>query len=240
MITGWGRNLTIALLLLNQNSWANEIYIEQSGDNVVITIEQSGEKNTITAPTGSSFTESHIHGDGNSLLIKQKNTGQANSGGTIGFDVLGNYNSIELGQGYTGSATGNIFGNTDTTESGAKFIELNVTGDSNNVHVGQRNGSMGYYAPHTALIDITGNSNSVDAEQTNDGVKSVDIDLSGNGHSVISRQMNDGSHTSTIDLSNGGGAYSLNVTQNSTTAQTYSLTGTCYTANGCAVSVTQN
>jgi len=236
MITGWGRNLTIALLLLNQNSWANEIYIEQSGDNVVITIEQSGEKNTITAPTGSPFTESHIHGDGNSLLIKQKNTGQANSGGTVGFDVFGDYNSIELGQGYTGAG---LVG-TDTTESGAKSIDLVISGDSNNVHIGQRNGSSGTYNGHIATVDITGNSNSVDAEQTNDGIKSVDIDLSGNGHSVISRQMNEGAHTSTINLSNGGGAYSLNVTQNSLTAQTYSLTGTCAIASGCAVSVTQN
>ena len=226
--------LRLATILISLNlgtSFANEIYITSIGDNLDLEIIQDGENNAI----GSSTNASTNNGDTNKLFIKQKNTGHAAASGTIEFGITGDNNNIELGQGFTG--TGLV--GTDTTESGAKFIELDVTGDSNNVHVGQRNGSMGYYAPHTALIDITGNSNSVDAEQTNDGVKSVDIDLSGNGHSVISRQMNDGLHTSTIDLSNGGGAYSLSVTQNSRTAQTYSLTGTCYTANGCAVTVTQ-
>ena len=227
--------LRLATILISLNlgtSFANEIYITSIGDNLDLEIIQDGENNAICSSTNASTN----NGDTNKLFIKQKNTGQAAASGTIEFGITGDNNNIELGQGFTG--TGLV--GTDTTESGAKFIELNVTGDSNNVHVGQRNGSMGYYAPHTALIDITGNSNSVDAEQTNDGVKSVDIDLSGNGHSVHSRQMNDGAHTSTIDLSNGGGAYSLSVTQNSLTAQTYSLTGTCYVAGGCAVSVTQN
>ena len=227
--------LRLATILISLNlgtSFANEIYITSIGDNLDLEIIQDGENNAI----GSSTNASTNNGDTNKLFIKQKNTGHAAASGTIEFGITGDNNNIELGQGFTGTGlTG-----TDTTESGAKFTELNVTGDSNNVHVGQRNGSMGYYAPHTALIDITGNSNSIDAEQSNDGVKSVDIDLSGNGHSVISRQMNGGAHTSTIDLSNGGGAYSLNVTQNSQTAQTYSLTGTCYVAGGCAVSVTQN
>lgn len=227
--------LRLATILISLNlgtSFANEIYITSIGDNLDLEIIQDGENNAI----GSSTNASTNNGDTNKLFIKQKNTGHAAASGTIEFGITGDNNNIELGQGFTG--TGLV--GTDTTESGAKFIELNVTGDSNNVHVGQRNGSMGYYAPHTALIDITGNSNSVDAEQTNDGLKSVDIDLSGNGHSVISRQISEGAHTSTINLSNGGGAYSLNVTQNSLTAQTYSLTGTCYVAGGCAVSVTQN
>jgi hypothetical protein len=225
------RLATILISLNLQTSFANEIYITSIGDNLDLDIIQDGENNTI----GSSINASTNNGDTNKLFIKQKNTGQAAASGTIEFGITGDNNNIELGQGFTG--TGLV--GTDTTESGAKFIELNVTGDSNSVHVGQRNGSSGTYDAHTALIDITGNSNSVDAEQTNDGLKSVDIDLAGNGHSVISRQMNSGAHTSTINLSNGGGAYSLNVTQNSLTAQTYSLTGTCYVAGGCAVTVNQ-
>ena len=227
--------LRLATILISLNlgtSFANEIYITSIGDNLDLEIIQDGENNAI----GSSTNASTNNGDTNKLFIKQKNTGQAAASGTVEFGITGDNNNIELGQGFTG--TGLV--STDTTESGAKFIELNVTGDSNNVHVGQRNGSSGTYNGHIATVDIIGNSNSVDAEQTNDGLKSVDIDLSGNGHSVISRQISEGAHTSTINLSNGGGAYSLNVTQNSQTAQTYSLTGTCYVAGGCAVSVTQN
>ena len=227
--------LRLATILISLNlgtSFANEIYITSIGDNLDLEIIQDGENNAI----GSSTNASTNNGDTNKLFIKQKNTGHAAASGTIEFGITGDNNNIELGQGFTG--TGLV--GTDTTESGAKFIELNVTGDSNNVHVGQRNGSSGTYVGHIATVDITGNSNSVDAEQTNDGLKSVDIDLSGNGHSVFSRQMNEGAHTSTIDLTNGGGAYTMSVTQNSNTAQSYTLQGTCYVAQGCAVSVTQN
>ena len=227
--------LRLATILISLNlgtSFANEIYITSIGDNLDLEIIQDGENNAI----GSSTNASTNNGDTNKLFIKQKNTGHAAASGTIEFGITGDNNNIELGQGFTG--TGLV--GTDTTESGAKFIELNVTGDSNNVHVGQRNGSSGTYVGHIATVDITGNSNSVDAEQTNDGLKSVDIDLSGNGHSVFSRQMSEGAHTSTIDLTNGGGAYTMSVTQNSNTAQSYTLQGTCYVAQGCAVSVTQN
>ena len=227
--------LRLATILISLNlgtSFANEIYITSIGDNLDLEIIQDGENNAV----GSSTNASTNNGDTNKLFIKQKNTGHAAASGTIEFGITGDNNNIELGQGFTG--TGLV--GTDTTESGAKFIELNVTGDSNNVHVGQRNGSSGTYVGHIATVDITGNSNSVDAEQTNDGLKSVDIDLSGNGHSVFSRQMSEGAHTSTIDLTNGGGAYTMSVTQNSNTAQSYTLQGTCYVAQGCAVSVTQN
>ena len=227
--------LRLATILISLNlgtSFANEIYITSIGDNLDLEIIQDGENNAI----GSSTNASTNNGDTNKLFIKQKNTGHAAASGTIEFGITGDNNNIELGQGFTG--TGLV--GTDTTESGAKFIELNVTGDSNNVHVGQRNGSSGTYVGHIATVDITGNSNSVDAEQTNDGLKSVDIDLSGTGHSVFSRQMSEGAHTSTIDLTNGGGAYTMSVTQNSNTAQSYTLQGTCYVAQGCAVSVTQN
>lgn len=237
MTTNWAVAAAIALILINPaTSFANDIYITSIGDNLDLEITQEGEDNAV----GSSTKNSSNIGDTNKFVIKQLNTGQTSTGGTIEFDVTGDNNNVQLGQGYTGSTAGNIFGNTDSTESGAKFIELNVTGDSNNVHAGQRNGSVGTYSGHIATIDITGNSNSVDAEQTNDGLKSVDIDLTGNGHSVFSRQMSEGAHTSTIDLTNGGGAYTMSVTQNSNTAQSYTLQGTCYVAQGCAVSVTQN
>ena len=235
MTIRWVLILT-TLLTLSKHSNANDIYIDSIGDDFELNISQEGENNSV----GNSSFDATNNGKNNSYFIKQRNTGQTSSGGTIEFDVTGDNNNIQLGQGYTGSSAGNVFGNTDTTESGAKVIDVIVLGDSNNIHVGQRNGSIGNYDAHSTLIDVAGNSNSIDAEQTNDGLKSIDIDLSGNGHSVYSRQMNDGAHTSTIDLNNGGGAYSLSVTQNSTTAQSYTLQGTCYTANGCAVSVTQN
>ena len=61
-----------------------------------------------------------------------------------------------------------------------------------------------------------------------------------NGHEVDLLQRY-GSHTATINLTNNGGAYTLDVDQtDSTQDRTYSLTGICNNANGCAVTVTQN
>ena len=227
------RLATILISLNLQTSFANEIYITSIGDNLDLKITQEGENNIIANSIASHST---ITGDRNELLIKQKNTGQTTTGGTIHFDVTGDDNSVELGQGYNG--TGLI--GTDTTESGAKFIELSVLGDNNAVHVGQRNGSLGVYDGHDVNIDINGDNNNVSTEQTLDGKKAVSIDLYGNGHSVTTNQQGVGTHTSAIDLTNGGGAYTMSVTQNSTTAQSYTLQGTCYVAQGCGVSVTQN
>jgi len=233
MTTNWAVAAAIALILINPaTSFANDIYITSIGDNLDLKITQEGENNIIANSIASHST---ITGDRNEMLIKQKNTGQTTTGGTIHFDVTGDDNSVELGQGY------NLIGlhGTDTTESGAKFIELSVLGDNNAVHVGQRNGSLGVYDGHDTNIDITGDNNNVYSEQTLDGKKALSIDLYGNGHSVSTTQQGVGTHTSAIDLTNGGGAYTMSVTQNSTTAQSYTLQGTCYIAQGCAVSVTQ-
>jgi len=48
-----------------------------------------------------------------------------------------------------------------------------------------------------------------------------------------------GAHSMTMDLTNNGGAYNISTIQNSANAQTYSLTGSCATLGGCAVTVTQ-
>jgi hypothetical protein len=233
MTTNWAVAAAIALIFSSSIAIANEIYVTNIGDDTKLEISQQGENNTIANSIASHST---ITGDRNEMLIKQKNTGQTTTGGAIHFDVTGDDNSVELGQGY------NLIGlhGTDTTESGAKFIELSVLGDNNAVHVGQRNGSLGVYDGHDTNIDITGDNNNVYSEQTLDGKKALSIDLYGNGHSVSTTQQSTGAHTSAIDLTNGGGAYTMSVTQNSNIAQSYTLTGTCYVAGGCAVSVTQN
>ena len=112
MTTNWVLTaLTILIFLSPQTSFANEIYIDSIGDNLDLEISQDGENNTI----GSSTNASTNNGDTNKLFIKQKNTGHASTGGTVEFDIIGENNNIELGQGFTGAG---LVG-TDTTESGA-------------------------------------------------------------------------------------------------------------------------
>jgi len=232
MTTNWAVAAAIVLIFSSSIATGNDIYISNIGDDLELNITQDGENNTI-ANAGSN--PSTLNGDRNELLIKQKNTGQTIIGGTISFDVTGNDNDIELGQGFNG--VGLV--STDTTESGAKTIDLDVVGNNNAVHVGQRNGSMGAFHSHEAVVDINGNNNNVYSEQSLDGKKTLSIELTGNGHNVITDQRHTGAHTSTIDLTNGGGAYSLSVMQNSSSPRSYTLTGTCYIANGCSTTVTQ-
>ena len=75
-------------------------------------------------------------------------------------------------------------------------------------------------------------------KQENDGAKTLNYTSrtdDNTGHIV---QMGSGSHTSTINLT---GTYpsTLNLLQESSTNQSYTLTQDCVTAGGCSVSVTQ-
>ena len=73
-----------------------------------------------------------------------------------------------------------------------------------------------------------------------DGAKDLTLTLNGDDHTVYVEQRNAGAHNATINLTNGTNPYSLSLSQNSATAQNYSMTGTCNTSGGCSVSVTQN
>jgi hypothetical protein len=91
------------------------------------------------------------------------------------------------------------------------------------------------------FIEIQGDSNTVTLEQRNSSNHFADIVLNGDNHTVTGVQRGGAyAHNFSVDLTNNGGAYNLSTTQNSNTAQTYSLTGSCATVAGCGVTVTQN
>jgi len=49
-----------------------------------------------------------------------------------------------------------------------------------------------------------------------------------------------GDHTANIDLTNSGGGYTLDLDQTASSNKTYNITGSCVTATGCGLTVTQN
>ena len=65
--------------------------------------------------------------------------------------------------------------------------------------------------------------------------------LTGDDHTVTSVQRGgmSGGHSLELDLTNAGGEYTVTTTQNSSTAQTYSLTGMCTATGGCGITVNQ-
>ena len=90
----------------------------------------------------------------------------------------------------------------------------------------------------SAILDLTGSNLIVSVTQYG-GDQSLDMTLSGNSHDVEVMQKNMGSHTATINLTNDGGAYELDLLQDSTSDQTVTVNGTCSTAAGCPLSITQ-
>ena len=82
---------------------------------------------------------------------------------------------------------------------------------------------------------ITGNNNTINAQQTGASGHFLDVTLNGNGNSAIVNQSNTGAtgaNYATINLTNGGGPASVNLTQ--TGGQVYNILSTCVTVGGCA------
>ena len=216
---------TMLLMLFSQTSWANEIYISQAGDGLSLEIQQRSKDNYV------SFTES---GDDNTVVIRQgihdDNTydGDETGGHEAYWTVTGGNNTVSSYQ-------------TDTNRGGGggapHHLANIVNGDYNTVEHTQ----MGK-AGHDGFVEIQGDSNTVDLYQRgNGGQKWADIVLTGDGHTVGVDQRGSNSASAAIDLTNSGGAYNFTLTQNVTTsADSFSVTGSCTTAGGCSVIVNRN
>ena len=230
----------------------NHLYLEQkigSSSNSV-TVEQTGNYNKIAGLGGGTYAV--IDGDNNTVNIKQGDTLGKN---LIEFNVVGNTNTITLWQ-----ARNPTTGLQDGNESGGHYIGLNVTGSTNTLSLKQSN-EGGTTSGHFAYVDITGNNNNGTLKQSGNGEKTFfgvvngstnifditqqgtgsyfDLALTGNGHSVTANQKDAGSHKATINLTNSGGASTVTLVQQGTTAQNINITQQCATLSGCSVSVTQ-
>ena len=230
----------------------NYVYLEQkvgsSGNNV--TIEQTGNYNKISGLGGTDYAI--IDGDSNTVNIKQGDTLGKN---LIEFSVTGNTNNITLWQ-----ARNPTTGLQDGQESGGHYMGLNINGSTNTLSLKQSN-EGGSTSGHFAYVDVTGNNNTGTLKQTGNGEKTFfgviagntnvfditqqgsgsffDLSLTGNGHTVTANQKDAGSHKATVNLTNNGGASTVTLIQQGTTAQNINITQQCATLSGCSVSVTQ-
>jgi len=224
----------------NSNQY-NQLQLYQAGDNHDATIEAfAGDSNSIDVYMGNGQDDNYVY------VLTQSGSDS---------------NNIKVWQGKHSDGT------TDADETGGHEAYWIVSGDSNNLASYQtdvnRGGGGGDYhhlanyidgnynavehiqmgkAGHDGFVDITGNSNTVDLYQRgNGGQKWADIVLNGDGHTVDVEQRGSQSATAAIDLTYGTGAYTLDLTQNVTTsAGSYSITGVCYNAGGCSVTVNGN
>jgi hypothetical protein len=194
-------------------------------------------------------------GDDNTIDVYQGGDGESNFLRGV---VIGGNNSVISWQGKYGSGTvdtieggdheayvtvtgdNNVYKHTQTDQktsccSGSKHLANIVTGDNNDIlHEQRKNGQ------HQGFIEVTGDNNNIELTQKSSNSLFADVLVTGDGHTVDALQHGNGAHNMEINVTNGGGAYSVTTEQNSSTAQTYSLTGSCTNTAGCSVSILQN
>ncbi len=223
--------------------------IGSSNNNV--TIEQTGNYNLIQGLGGGNAI---LDGDTNTLNIRQGDTPAGRN--LIELGVYGNNNSVTISQARNTEA-----GLRDGAESGRHYLGLGINGDSNTVTIRQGNQGAAN-SGHFGLMYIKGNSNNMTLKQIHDGEKRafisvdgnnntslisqgglgnqyIDLMMTGNGHTANITQTGTGSHKATINLTNAGGSSILNLTQQGTTGQQYSIVQQCANLSGCSVTVTQ-
>jgi hypothetical protein len=200
-----------------QSQTANEIYIEQAGDNNNFTIRQG------TSSNGKNRMTVSATGDNNTLNLNQgyqtDGTVSANDGNNhyLYLNTNGNSNSI------TTSQTGN-----------GQYNETTVSGNSNILNL-QQSGT----GSKTMFTNVNGSNNTVQAQQKDSGQNYLDVKLLGDGHNVNALQQGSGNHAATIELTNTGGSSTVNMTQQGSTAQTYSIQQSCATPSGCSTTIVQ-
>lgn len=213
--------LTLSISI--SDSKANEIYITQAGDGLVMDIEQDGEDHVIKPKT----ITSKIDGDDVTFIVRQNKHNNV-----LEYDqITGDNNQIGIFQGE------NIYGwESSSTQGNNNFVGINVEGNNNSVEHQQLNNW------HDVNTNIQGDGNNVRTNQQNWGAKSIDLTINNDDNNVDIDQRGGGetaNHTATITLDGTYGT-NLDLNQSGTTQNSYTLSQNCMTVGGCSVTVTQN
>ena len=214
-ILPWGACIFLAVPVDAGPTDDNHIHVEQvgSGDDVSLSITQIGYGNEVN------FSFDHAS---NTFSFEQNGSGNYigwvsywGSGKSWGGDVDGSGNTEGVVQ-YDGATYGrHIWGNDNTVDvyqSGTHTFNLDIHADDTEVDLWQE-GTGSHYAQQYFYGTADGSV--------------VDLTQKGNAN-----------HDSRITLQ-GTEPTTLNLLQQGTINQSYSITNTCYTVGGCTVNVTQ-
>jgi Curlin associated repeat len=224
----------------------NSVYLNQSGSNPQVVIEQVGQYNAVA---GVNNPNAYLVGNNNSLVIRQ-----SGSDNLALVKVSGNNNAVQIPQGYyhnwangaeypaSGSANDialvSILGNSNWVfmpQQGYRNLATSTTNGN-----GNNNTIVQYGNDNKAYNIINGDGNSLGSWQQGNANLST-ISMTGNGNQANTTQWGS-NNSSTITLVNAGGPSSVNVTQtnNGTGAgNLLSIQQQCATLNGCSVTVNQ-
>ena len=229
-ITQVGTSNSFTLNIL-QDGDDNEVRLSVSHDSNNLDIDQIGDNNTISWVSywGSGLGwGGDLDGANNTLKLEQYNT-LGTDENKIGFHIPSSNNTIDLCQGKTYVDANDSTCEASTTgEYGGHTIDLDIHAGNTDLKGSQETGTGN--ADHYARIyTYNGDNNDIFFKQKGNGTD--------NGEQSMV-QKGDGVHTATIDLT---GSYTtdLDLTQNSNSNQSYTLTNNCQTSSGCSVTVTQ-
>ena len=221
------------------------IYINQVGNNNTLDIIQDGEDNLIAGvgSTSTNIVNADIIGNDNNNTMTQRGDNNV-----ILFDMVGHSNTTVIDQGGSTGADDNrlefdIVGNSNTFNATQKhnngvgtnghYVGVDIDGSNNNVLTSQLNDG-----DKKAFLSVQGDDNDIDLYQQGAGSHYAEIAV-GSDQTVAITQDGTGNHNASVNMT--GHSATLNLTQDSSTNQLYSIQQYCNTANGCGTTtVTQN
>jgi hypothetical protein len=228
--------LTVLLLIKTTTSYANEIYMNQVGDNLTMTVVQDGKDNYFQYCSNGTNDSNCTDMNGNA---HNRADGFASDDSTVTSSTVGDDNTVVVSH-----ATGQ--NNSNINES-----NISVTGDRNKVQNFFSNHSSGSHrfsnmdwgGTKESNIIIVGDDNTVNHASDSYGEAEANISATGDDNNVIvyQRSMR---NVANIDVTNVAGPNTINIQQLGSSYQdtglnSYSLTQFCNNVNGCTVNVTQ-
>jgi hypothetical protein len=183
-----GRKLLAILMtsaMLSSGTWANDVYIEQIGDNSSVSITQTGAGNMVNGNVGGTGNDNDtalIRGDFNDVTVNQIGSGNIASiiinnesngtGATVVVSADGSSNTQTIGCGTALSSSCN-----------ASVIRSEITGNNNNTVQMLSGGAV------QSKIAINGNYNNVTHAASGAGQHSGEITVSGSGTSSLANAV---------------------------------------------------
>jgi hypothetical protein len=227
--------LTVLLSIKTTTSYANEIYMNQVGDNLTMTVVQDGKDNY--------FQYCAVNNDSNCTDVngnaQNQADGVASDNSTVASSTVGDDNTVVVAH-----ATGQ----NNTNEN---ITNIDIIGDRNKAQTifsNQSNGShrfsnMDWGGLKESNIEIDGDDNTVQVRSDSYGEVEANISVTGDDNDVIvyQRSMR---NVANIDVTNAGGPVSVDIQQLGSSYQdtglnTASITNYCTNSNGCTVNMTQ-
>ena len=193
----------------------NSVYVDNTGDNTSVTIEQHGYYNGVRGINGAQYAT--INGNNNILTVKQGGLATPSNNNLAEISVSGVGNSIDINQ-----------------KQNNKYVETNINGNSNILNVTQHGGNS-----KSAFVNLSSSSNTINLTQQGTGNHFANISSLFGGANVSITQ--DGSAQKLFSLILNSSNIGVTVIQNnSTTSDSAVMSITCSTPPCTGYTYTKN